>query len=56
MGRQDIADRLGLTIETICRAVAALKRDRLLEVPNTHQLVLRNVDALADLAGATSLN
>ena len=56
MGRQDIADHLGLTIETICRAITALKRERLLEVPSTHQLVLRNVDALSDLAGAASLN
>ena len=56
MGRQDIADHLGLTIETICRAITALKKERVLDVPNTHQIVLRNVDALSDLAGAASLN
>ncbi|MBL6852943.1 MAG: cyclic nucleotide-binding domain-containing protein [Alphaproteobacteria bacterium] len=56
MGRQDIADHLGLTVETICRAITALRNERVLDVPNTHQLVLRNVDALSDLAGAASLN
>jgi CRP-like cAMP-binding protein len=56
MGRQDIADHLGLTIETICRAIAALKNDRVLEVPNTHQLVLRNIDALGELAGSAPPN
>ncbi|MEI9991957.1 MAG: cyclic nucleotide-binding domain-containing protein [Rhizomicrobium sp.] len=50
MGRQDIADHLGLTIETICRAVTALKNEKLIAVPTTHQLVLRNVEALCELA------
>jgi CRP/FNR family nitrogen fixation transcriptional regulator len=50
MGRQDIADHLGLTIETICRAVTTLKNGGLIGVPNTHQIVLRNRDALCDLA------
>ena len=55
MGRQDIADHLGLTIETICRAVTALKNEKLIAVPTTHQLILRNVEALCELAdgGAT---
>lgn len=50
MGRQDIADHLGLTIETICRGIAALKADGTIEVPNAHQFVVRNMDALRGLA------
>lgn len=56
MGRQDIADHLGLTIETICRAVTALKNEDVIAVPNTHQLVLRNVDALFDLASGGAID
>ncbi len=46
MGRQDIADYLGLTIETVCRAISELKRSRIIEVPNRHAIVLRNISAL----------
>jgi len=54
MGRQDIADHLGLTIETICRAVTALKNEKVIAVPTTHQLVLRNVEALCELADGSA--
>jgi CRP-like cAMP-binding protein len=53
MGRQDIADHLGLTIETICRAIASLKKDGIVEVPNAHQFVLKDMDALGALALAS---
>ena len=56
MGRQDIADHLGLTIETICRAITALKNEEVIGVPSTHHLVLRNVEALVELAEGSSLN
>ncbi len=49
MGRQDIADYLGLTIETVCRALSDLKRSRLITTPNTHQVVLNNCEALRAL-------
>ena len=50
MGRQDIADHLGLTIETICRAIAALKSDGIIAVPNSHQLILKDTGALRALS------
>ena len=50
MGRQDIADHLGLTIETICRAIAALKSDGTIAVPNSHQLILKDTGALRALS------
>lgn len=50
MSRQDIADHLGLTIETISRMVTVLRSEGLLLVPNTHQLELRDLAALRALA------
>lgn len=49
MTRQDIADYLGLTIETVSRTLTQLERDFLIELPNTRQIRLRNRDALEDL-------
>jgi CRP-like cAMP-binding protein len=46
MGRQDIADYLGLTIETVCRALSDFKRAGFIAVPNTHQIVINDVEAL----------
>lgn len=50
MSRQDIADHLGLTIETISRMLAALRSDGSILVPNAHQIILRDVHALRALA------
>ncbi len=46
MSRQDIADFLGLTIETVCRVLSAMKRERLIDIPGPHELTIRDVDAL----------
>jgi CRP/FNR family transcriptional regulator, nitrogen fixation regulation protein len=50
MGRQDIADHLGLTIETICRTIRDLKNDGTVSVPSIHQLVLADMRTLRTLA------
>lgn len=54
MCRQDIADYLGLTIETVCRAISELKRARLIDVPNRLQIVVVNVSALRDVVGSNA--
>ena len=50
MGRQDIADHLGLTIETISRTITALRTEGLVLIPNASQIVLRDMVALRALA------
>ena len=50
MSRQDIADYLGLTIETVCRALSEMKRSRIISIPNRHQIVVRNSDVLESMA------
>lgn len=50
MTRGDIADYLGLTIETVSRTITRLKNDRLIELPSTSEVVLLNVAALRELA------
>jgi len=50
MSRQDIADYLGLTAETVCRSLAELKRARLIAVPNVHQIVVNDTEGLRGVA------
>lgn len=51
MSRQDIADYLGLTIETVSRTLTDLARSAAIELPATRCVVLRNRAALAKLQG-----
>jgi CRP/FNR family nitrogen fixation transcriptional regulator len=50
MTRQDIADYLGLTIETVSRTLSQFERNRLIALPSARELRLINTDALEDLA------
>lgn len=50
MNRQDIADYLSLTMETVSRTLSLLKTARLIAVPDLHQLELRNIEALRAIA------
>jgi CRP-like cAMP-binding protein len=50
MGRQDIADHLGLTIETVCRTIRALHRAQIVTVLGASAIVLSDMRALRALA------
>ena len=49
-GRLDIADYLGLTVETISREISKLKRDGLISTMGPHKIILRRLRALRDVA------
>ena len=49
MSRQDIADYLGLTIETVSRTLTQLERAAAIELPTSRRIVLRNRPALSRL-------
>lgn len=49
MSRQDIADYLGLTIETVSRTLTQLGLKKTIELPSSRTIVLRNRRALAQL-------
>jgi len=51
MSRQDIADYLGLTIETVSRTLTSLESCAAIEVPTSRRIVLRNRSALNRLHG-----
>jgi CRP/FNR family nitrogen fixation transcriptional regulator len=51
MSRQDIADYLGLTIETVSRSMTQLQDEGLIELPSCRQVVLSDRASLEDMAG-----
>jgi CRP-like cAMP-binding protein len=51
MSRQDIADYLGLTIETVSRTLTDLENMAAIELPTSRRVVLRNRAALGRLHG-----
>jgi CRP/FNR family nitrogen fixation transcriptional regulator len=50
MSRQDIADYLGLTIETVSRTMTQLQDDSMIALPSCRHVVLRDRQGLVDLA------
>jgi CRP-like cAMP-binding protein len=46
MSRTDIADYLGLTVETVSRVLTKLKRQGAISLPNTHSVTITDPDAL----------
>ena len=49
-GRLDIADYLGLTVETVSRELSKLKRDGLISMRGPHKIILRRLGGLRDVA------
>lgn len=52
LSRTDLADYLGLTIETVSRSLGVLKKNGLIEIPNIHEVILLRPQALAKIAEA----
>jgi CRP/FNR family transcriptional regulator, nitrogen fixation regulation protein len=50
MARCDVADYLGLTVETVCRVLSDFRRRRLIAAPTAHRIELLDRQALAALA------
>jgi CRP/FNR family transcriptional regulator len=51
MSRLDMADYLGLTIETVSRMMTSLARRGLIQATGRHKIALRRLRALRDIAG-----
>jgi CRP/FNR family nitrogen fixation transcriptional regulator len=49
MSRQDVADYLGLTIETVSRTLSQMERDGTIALPTTRKVVLKHRRVLEDL-------
>jgi CRP/FNR family transcriptional regulator len=49
--RSDIADYLGLTMETVCRQITHLKKDGVIDLPDNHSFCVSKPGLLAELAG-----
>lgn len=54
LSRTDLADYLGLTIETVSRSLSNLKKDGVIEIPNIHEIVLLRPQTLSNIAEAVN--
>lgn len=52
--REEMADYLGLTLETVSRQVSALKRDGVIELQGKRHVIIPNLDRLMEEAGDDS--
>jgi CRP/FNR family nitrogen fixation transcriptional regulator len=50
MGRQDMADYLGLTIETVSRMLTQLQGEAIVEFPSIRRFQVRRLNALEAIA------
>ena len=50
MGRSDIADYLGLTIETVSRTFTKLRTEGVITLEGKHHVIVNDMDALEDIA------
>jgi CRP/FNR family transcriptional regulator len=55
MTRQDIADFLGLTLETVSRAISRLKSLGVIRLPSAQEVEIRDAERLKALAGSAGL-
>lgn len=55
MTRADIADYLGLTIETVSRTLAKLKHDRIISLPEAVRVTVIDRDRLEEIAAGETL-
>jgi CRP-like cAMP-binding protein len=51
MTRDDIADYVGMTIETISRTATQRRSDGLIDIPNASDIVILNRPAMERIAG-----
>jgi CRP/FNR family nitrogen fixation transcriptional regulator len=51
MSRTDVADYLGLTVETVCRVLSGFKRAGTIAIPTPHRIELRDRSMLEALRG-----
>jgi CRP/FNR family transcriptional regulator len=51
MTRTDIADYLGLTIETVCRGITKLKSEGVVRAVGRHGVVVEKIETLRELSG-----
>lgn len=51
LSRADIADFLGLTIETVSRQMTKLKKEGIIQIENNRHITVPDLDALNDAAG-----
>ncbi len=52
--REEMADYLGLTLETVSRQMSALKRDGVIQLEGKRHVIIPDFDALAELTGDDS--